>query len=77
MKLRWAFLTIWGIAAAVSAMAVSCGPQKPFCPYGPDPEYICVPDSGGGLGGGGGSGPIGPCDGASPMIIDGATVCPT
>lgn len=77
MKLRWQpFLVIFGIVAAFSGMVASCGPERPFCPYGSDPEFICLPDAGSSTGGGGGSGPIGPCDGAAPMIINGVSKCP-
>ena len=52
MKLRWQpFLFICGIVAAFSGMVASCGPERPFCPYGPDPEYICLPDAGSSAGG--------------------------
>jgi len=69
MKLRWQrFLVICGMVAAFSAMAASCGPERPFCPYGSDPEHICHPDAGSSTGGNGGSGSQGPCDGGSVFV---------
>ena len=52
MKLRWKpFLVICGMVAAFSGMVASCGPERPFCPYGTDPEFICLPDAGSSAGG--------------------------
>jgi hypothetical protein len=76
MKVRWQpFLFICGVVVALSGMVASCGPERPFCPYGPDPEYICVPADEGGVGGGGGTGPIGMCDGGAQFICGGIVQC--
>ena len=76
MKLRWQFLILCGIVASAAGMIASCGPERPFCPYGPDKEFICVPVDEAGAGGGGGTAPVGPCDGAAPMIVNGVSKCP-
>ena len=76
MKLRWQpFLVICGMIAAFSGMVTSCGPERPFCPYGTDPEFICLPDAGSSTGGNGGSGPIGQCDGGAQYVCAGVVQC--
>ena len=76
MKLRWKpFLVICGMVAALSGTVASCGPERPFCPYGTDPEFICLPDAGGSSGGSGGGGPIGQCDGGAQHLCGGIVQC--
>jgi hypothetical protein len=68
------FLAVCLFVAGVVGIAVSCGPQKAFCPNRADNECVNEVDSGA-LTGAGGTMQADPCDGGARCTTCGSTIC--